>query len=325
MKRLLSDGVKYEWNNSFTQEEFDNNFYCQIGWMVSDTPKPLIAPIPSESNIKNNTDNIEKRYQVFISSTYTDLKEERAKNFQTIIKLNCFPAGMEIFPAIEQDQFEYIKKEIDDSDYYLLIIGGRYGTLTVDGISYTEKEFDYAIDKKLKVIAFIHEKPEEIPSEKLESDLTLKQKLELFKKKVSSGRLVNYLNNIDDLSSRIASSLPETIKVFPAVGWIRANSLNLEDHKAQFNSNKIRINNFDEIENFTVKQLLADNLLKDFVEQSIKIINDEYIGFEFRNMQIYMKMELVNLKLFDKTNFQKKYNLTEKGIEVLKWNDKYFY
>lgn len=53
---------------------------------------------------------MDKRYQVFISSTYSDLKEERSKVMQTIMSLDCIPAGMELFPAIDAEQFEFIKK-----------------------------------------------------------------------------------------------------------------------------------------------------------------------------------------------------------------------
>ena len=45
-----------------------------------------------------------KRYQVFVSSTFADLKEERSKVIQTIMELDCIPAGMEIFPAIDEEQ-----------------------------------------------------------------------------------------------------------------------------------------------------------------------------------------------------------------------------
>lgn len=82
--------------------------------------------------------HMDKRYQVFISSTYADLKEERSKVMQTIMSLNCIPAGMELFPASNDEQFEFIKRVIDDCDYYILIVGGRYGSLSEDGISYTE-------------------------------------------------------------------------------------------------------------------------------------------------------------------------------------------
>ena len=88
---------------------------------------------------------MDKRYQVFVSSTYADLKEERRAIIQTVIELNCIPAGMELFPASNEEQFSFIKRVTDDCDYYLLVIAGRYGSVGTDGISYTEKEFDYAL------------------------------------------------------------------------------------------------------------------------------------------------------------------------------------
>lgn len=45
-----------------------------------------------------------KRYQVFLSSTYVDLKEEREEILRILLKLNCFPAGMELFPAIDEER-----------------------------------------------------------------------------------------------------------------------------------------------------------------------------------------------------------------------------
>jgi Domain of unknown function (DUF4062) len=93
---------------------------------------------------------MEKRYQVFVSSTYADLQEERDAVFQTLMRMDCIPAGMELFPAIDEEQFEFIKKVIDGCDYYVLIIGGRYGSLTPEGISYTKKEYDYQYLRQLR-------------------------------------------------------------------------------------------------------------------------------------------------------------------------------
>lgn len=42
---------------------------------------------------------MEKKYQIFVSSTYEDLKKERDKVFATILKMNHFPIGMELFNA----------------------------------------------------------------------------------------------------------------------------------------------------------------------------------------------------------------------------------
>lgn len=87
----------------------------------------------------------DKRYQVFVSSTYDDLQDERKEVMQALLELDCIPAGMELFPASSEDQWSLIKRVIDDCDYYILIIGGRYGSVGPDGISYTQMEFEYAL------------------------------------------------------------------------------------------------------------------------------------------------------------------------------------
>jgi hypothetical protein len=178
---------------------------------------------------------MDKRYQVFVSSTYADLKEERRQVFQTVIEMDCIPAGMELFPAVDEDQFQFIKRVIDDCDYYLLIIGGRYGSLTAEGISYTEKEYEYAVSRGLKVIALIHQNPDEIPLGKSEKDPLLRERLEAFKKKASSNRLVKFWKSAEDLPGLVALSLANTIKMFPAVGWIRANKAASEDVLTEIN------------------------------------------------------------------------------------------
>ena len=166
---------------------------------------------------------MDKRYQIFISSTFSDLKEERNKVMQTIMSLDCIPAGMELFPAMDEEQIEFIKMIIYDCDYYLLIVGARYGSMDENGVSYTEKEYDYAVSKGIPVIAFLHHDISSLPMNKADLDAELRKKLEAFRKKVETGRLVQYWKNADDLNAKVAVSLPKTIKMFPRTGWVRAN------------------------------------------------------------------------------------------------------
>jgi hypothetical protein len=166
-----------------------------------------------------------KRYQVFVSSTYADLQEERRKVIQTLMEMDCIPSGMELFPAADEEQFEFIKKVIDDCDYYLLIIGGRYGSTTAEGISYTEKEFDYAIEKGMQVLVFIHGKPDEIPAGKSEMNPEARGRLNSFREKASKNRLVRFWEKAEDLPGMVALSLSKTMKSHPAVGWIRADEV----------------------------------------------------------------------------------------------------
>lgn len=166
-----------------------------------------------------------KRYQVFVSSTYADLKDERQSVIQALMEMDCIPAGMELFPATDEEQWLFIKKIIDDCDYYLLIIGGRYGSTTSEGISYTEKEFDYAVSNGLKVVALIHGEPENIPFGKSEQDPHLREQLEKFRQKVMTGRLVKFWKVTEELPGLVALSLSKTIKTYPAVGWVRGGSV----------------------------------------------------------------------------------------------------
>ena len=72
---------------------------------------------------------MDKKLQIFISSTYIDLKEERQAAVQAILKAGHIPAGMELFTAGDKSQMETIKRWIDESDIYMLILGGRYGSI----------------------------------------------------------------------------------------------------------------------------------------------------------------------------------------------------
>src|SRR5450755_3732066 len=122
-----------------------------------------------------------KRYQVFVSSTYQDLREERQEVIQALLELDCIPSGMELFPAANEDQWTLIKRVIDDCDYYLVIVGGRYGSLTTEGISYTQKEYEYAVEQGKPVLGFLHAKPEEIPAGKSEGEPAIREKLNGFR------------------------------------------------------------------------------------------------------------------------------------------------
>ncbi|HAT3731877.1 TPA: DUF4062 domain-containing protein [Serratia marcescens] len=171
---------------------------------------------------------MDKRYQVFVSSTFTDLEDERKHVIQTLMEMDCIPAGMELFPAIDEGQWEFIKRIIDDCDYYLLIIGGRYGSVADDGLSYTEKEFDYAVSKGLKVIVLVHENPGQLPLDKSELNPDSREKLVNFIAKASEGRLRKTWSNVKDLPGLVALSMTKTIKTYPAVGWVRADKITNE-------------------------------------------------------------------------------------------------
>jgi hypothetical protein len=192
---------------------------------------------------------MEKRYQVFVSSTYKDLQDERQEIIQALLELDCIPSGMELFPAANDDQWTLIKKVIDDSDYYLLIIGGRYGSLGPDGVSYTEMEYRYAMDKGKPIISFLHKSPQEIPANKSEQEKEGREKLQAFRS-LAEAKLVRYWTTPSDLGSIVSRSLIMLIKTNPAIGWVRADqvpnegiSLEMLKLRKQIDDLQIELNN----------------------------------------------------------------------------------
>ena len=159
-------------------------------------------------------------YQVFVSSTYKDLVDERNEVMKALLELECIPCGMEYFPAANEDQWSYITSLIDRCDYYIVIVGGRYGSVTEDGISYTEREYRYAIENGVPVIAFIHRSPEDLPMKESEQSPEGRAKLTEFLGLVKQ-RLCKEWGNPDELGAVVSRSLTQVIKREPKVGWIR--------------------------------------------------------------------------------------------------------
>ena len=119
---------------------------------------------------------MDRFYQAFASSTFEDLKDERSQVSNALAKAVYVAAGMELFPASDQQQLEYIKRIIDRSDYYVVIVAGRYGSLADNKLSHTENEFDYARSQGIPVLAFLPADPAAISAGKTDTDATKKEK-----------------------------------------------------------------------------------------------------------------------------------------------------
>jgi Domain of unknown function (DUF4062) len=181
---------------------------------------------------------MKKKYQVFISSTFVDLQTERQAIFNAAIDMGMIPSGMEIFPAGSTEQLRYIKRVIDDCDYYVLVIGGRYGSVTTEGISFTEAEYDYAVEKNKTVLAFIHGDPESFPLKLVDDDPDLRLKLTAFGEKAATGRNVKFWTTPDQLVSQAMTSLHHATEDYPGIGWVRGDfkdnqNVSLEFQQAQ--------------------------------------------------------------------------------------------
>lgn len=170
-----------------------------------------------------------KKLQVFISSTYSDLLEERQACVETILQAGHIPAGMELFAAGSETQLDTIKRWIDASDVYMLLLGGRYGSLDPKAkIAYTEVEYRYALEKKKPVFAvvmsdsFLDAKIAQVGRSVFEQDNV--DKYRKFKKLVLS-KIVKFFDSLDGIKLAIFQSMIEIDSRHNLEGWVRGSEV----------------------------------------------------------------------------------------------------
>jgi hypothetical protein len=173
----------------------------------------------------------DKKLQVFVSSTYTDLKEERQAAVEAILSSGHIPAGMELFSAGDESQLSVIKRWIDESDVYLLILGGRYGSIEPkSGKSYTQLEYEYAVEQKKPLFAVVISEEALEKKVKIEGSVVIEREnnklLREFRTMVTSN-LVKFWEDKKDIKIAIYDTISDFSYRKELLGWIRGdNSVN---------------------------------------------------------------------------------------------------
>ena len=202
-----------------------------------------------------------KKLQVFVSSTYTDLIEERQAAVEAILDAGHIPAGMELFKAGNRSQLETIYRWIDESDVYMLILGGRYGSIEEEsGLSYIELEYRYALSKNMPVFTIVLSKSfltSKINILGLEHiiEQNNNDKYKLFKKFVMS-KIIRKSDDCKDIQMHIVLTLNEFKDQYNLPGWIRGdyiknnntefdNLTKVFKHINAYNDNNVPINYYE--------------------------------------------------------------------------------
>ncbi len=195
----------------------------------------------------------EKRYQVFISSTYTDLQAERAVLTQALPALGCLPCGLEVNP-VGASAWTAIKKLIDESDYYVLLTGSRYGSLSPSGVSYTHMEYVYAATKQKPILVLMHEAPDSRPAEFQEKTPEGRRQLNDFRNLLQKGFVARWSDE-RNLDTAVRQYLSQLIKSRPAAGWVRATALSSPEQDREIERLKQRVTELEqEREQWLVQQ-----------------------------------------------------------------------
>ncbi|MGG0454259.1 DUF4062 domain-containing protein [Priestia megaterium] len=177
---------------------------------------------------------MEKKLQIFVSSTFEDLKAERQKAVEGILRAGHIPAGMELFTAGSTRQWDVIEDWIKESDILMLILGGRYGSIEpTTGLSYTEMEYQFALENNIPVFAVVLN--DQFLANKKSFDVKLEvyeknevEKYDDFKRTVTSN-LVRFVSNIDQIQSEVSFSLntfmKQDVSKHKFRGWVRPSNL----------------------------------------------------------------------------------------------------
>lgn len=166
-----------------------------------------------------------KKLQVFISSTYEDMKAERHAAVEAVLEAGHIPAGMELFSAGSHEQLIIINKWIDSSDIYMLLLGGRYGSIEPKTkLSYIECEYNYAVSKGMPFFAlvisdeFLDQKVKTSGRSVLEQSSS--EKYNKFKKTVLS-KLSAFFSDLSSIKKETLKSLNYIQSQYKLIGWVR--------------------------------------------------------------------------------------------------------
>ena len=247
------------------------------------------------------------KYQIFVSSTYEDLRDERSEIIKACLNMGHIPVGMEMFNAADEEQWQVITRTIDQCDYYVVIVAHRYGSMA-DGISYTEKEYDYATEKGVPVLGFVIGDQAKWPSKFMDHDQPALDALQRFKSKIKQ-KMVRFWNEAADLQAHFAMSLSTIINLNPQRGWVRApgdSEIDIAETISKLTNENTRLRG----------QVDKLSLEKDQIDQVSYAINQiDMFSYEDKNGS---KVNTCNLFIYvaDLAHFQKSIFLNGQSLDV---------
>lgn len=229
-----------------------------------------------------------KKLQVFISSTYIDLKEERQAAVEAILDSGNIPAGMELFKAGNETQLKTIERWIDESDVYLLILGGRYGSIEEkSGKSYTHLEYEYAVKKNIPIFAVVLSESAIFKKASIIGKMSSMEEKEVSRykefKELVFTKIVREVEDIKDIKLSIHTTLNEFLNLYNFSGWIKGKEIDDYEKLLKENNKLLKEN-----------QKLKDDMDKLTKKAEIGIYNYEVLRDTLLNKKVIISKELID-------------------------------
>lgn len=171
---------------------------------------------------------LDKRYQVFISTSGSEMQPERMTLSQTLIGMGFFSWGLEQRTPLST---AFARRQIDDCDYVIMLLGSQYGEQSVSGVGYMHLEYIYAVTKQKPIIVFMHDDPESRDVSLHDDKPELKEKFKDFRKLLQNDvEQVFTYRTLRDLELAVRFNMPQMLERYPVQGWVRPqNTQSLHD------------------------------------------------------------------------------------------------
>src|SRR5690606_6525311 len=171
---------------------------------------------------------LDKRYQVFISTSGSEMQPERIVLAQTLVGMGFFSWGLEQRTPLST---AFARRQIDDCDYVVILLGSQYGEQSVSGVGYMHLEYIYAVTKQKPIIVFMHEDPASRDPALQDQKPELREKFLEFRKLLQqeADQIFTY-RSIRDLEMAVRFNMPQMLERYPVSGWVRPqNTQSLHD------------------------------------------------------------------------------------------------
>ncbi|GAM31767.1 hypothetical protein P23_2285 [Acinetobacter calcoaceticus] len=175
---------------------------------------------------------LDTRYQIFISTSGRDMQPERMVLSQTLVGMGFFAWGLEHRTPLTTT---LARRQIDECDYVILLLGSQYGEQSISGVSYLSLEYEYALSQAKPIIVFMHEQPENREIDLQETHPQLKDKFFAFRKKLlHEAEHIFYFKTPRELELAVRLNIPLMVEQHMGQGWVPA-------HQAQQLQDEIRL------------------------------------------------------------------------------------
>lgn len=162
---------------------------------------------------------LDKRYQVFISTSGSEMQPERIILSQTLVGMGFFSWGLEQRTPLNT---AFARRQIDDCDYVVILLGSQYGEQSVSGVGYMHLEYIYAVTKQKPIIVFMHEDPASRAPSLHDTKPELQEKFKEFRQLLQQeADQVFCYRTLRDLEMAVRLNMPQMLERYPVSGWVR--------------------------------------------------------------------------------------------------------